>query len=75
MKIINRVWYTGKIPSDGYYFIRGLLDASVGGDDRPVYVYAESFTWGFSRNDDPEWIALDSEITQENVEWIPANAP
>lgn len=62
-------WQSGPIPKDGYYFIRGLLADSEGGDSRPVLIDAENFTWAFSENDDPESIELDSGITPENIQW------
>lgn len=65
-------WNVGLPPEPGFYCVRGLLDESIGGDDRPVYVQPEYFVWGFTENDDPEWIGLDSDITPENIRWKPA---
>ena len=62
-------WNSGPIPQDGYYFIKGLLDESVGGDSRPVLVNVEYFTFAFSEDDDPESISLDGDITEENIQW------
>jgi hypothetical protein len=62
-------WATGPFPADGYYIVRGLLDESIGGDERAVYVHADCFTWGFDESDDPEAIDLDSGITPNNIMW------
>lgn len=65
----DREWRTGPMPGTGWYYVRGLLDASTGGDSRAVWVDPESFTWGFDPPDDPEAIQLDTDITPENVQW------
>lgn len=68
-------WQTGLPPSPGFYYVRDLLHENIGGDNRPVYVNPEHFVWGFTENDDPEWIGLDSDITPENIQWKPAAPP
>ena len=65
----DREWRVGLPPQAGMYYVRGLLDESVGGDSRAVWVSPEHFTWGFSESDDPEAIDLDTEITPENIHW------
>jgi hypothetical protein len=65
-------WNVGLPPAPGFYYVRGLLDESIGGDDRPVYVQPEYFVWAFTEKDDPELISLDSDITPENIRWKPA---
>jgi hypothetical protein len=65
----DREWRTGHITAPGWYCVRGLLDESIGGDTRAVWVNPEWFTWGFDQNDDPESIGLDTNITPENVQW------
>ena len=65
----DREWRTGHITAPGWYCVRGLLDESIGGDTRAVWVNPEGFTWGFDQNDDPESIGLDTNITPENVQW------
>lgn len=68
-------WTKGPIPENGYYFVKGLLHESLGGDDRAVYVSVEYFVWSFSEQDDPEWIGLDSDITPETVRWEKSPPP
>ena len=68
-------WQTGLPPSPGFYYVRDLLHESIGGDNRPVYVNPEHFVWGFTDDDDPEWIGLDNDITPENIQWKPAAPP
>ena len=65
----DQEWRTGHITASGWYYVRGLLDESIGGDTRAVWVNPEWFTWGFSQDDDPESIGLDTNITPENVQW------
>jgi hypothetical protein len=65
----DRDWSTGLPPKDGMYYVRGLLNKSIGGDNRAVWVDPYYFTWGFSDCDDPESIGLDSDITPENMQW------
>jgi hypothetical protein len=67
-------WNVGLPPATGYYYVRGLLDESIGGNNRPVYVNPEYFVWGFTEDDDPESITIDSDITPENIRWKPAEA-
>ena len=68
-------WQTGLPSSPGFYYVRDLLDESIGGDNRPVYVNPKHFVWGFWEQDDPEWIGLDSDITPENIQWKPVAPP
>jgi hypothetical protein len=65
----DQEWRTGHITASGWYYVRGLLDESIGGDTRAVWVNPEWFTWGFGQDDDPESIGLDTNITPENVQW------
>jgi hypothetical protein len=65
-------WNVGLPPAPGFYYVRGLLDESIGGDNRPVYVNPQHFVWGFTESDDPEWIGLGGDITPENIRWKPA---
>jgi hypothetical protein len=65
----DQEWRTGHITASGWYYVRGLLDESIGGDTRAVWVNPEWFTWGFSQDDDPESIGLDTNITPDNVQW------
>jgi hypothetical protein len=65
----DQEWRTGHITASGWYYVRGLLDESIGGDTRAVWVNPEWFTWGFSQDDDPESIGIDTNITPENVQW------
>jgi hypothetical protein len=65
----DQEWRTGHITASGWYYVRGLLDESIGGDTRAVWVNPEWFTWGFSQDDDFESIGLDTNITPENVQW------
>lgn len=62
-------WNTGLPPKEGVYYVRGLLNESIGGDNRAVWVNPHYFTWGFTECDDPEAIWLDSDITPENIQW------
>lgn len=66
---MRHTWSKGPIPENGYYYIKGLLHESIGGNDRPVLVNVETFTWSFDEADDPESIDLDGDITPDNVEW------
>ncbi len=66
---MKHTWKMGVITEDGYYYIRGLLHESLGGDDRPVFVNAKSFTFSFGEDDDPEDIGLDADISPENIQW------
>lgn len=67
-------WQTGLPPFAGFYYVRGLLNESIGGDNRPVFVNPKNFVWGFWELDDPEWISLaPSEITPENIQWKPVS--
>ncbi len=67
----DRDWRREPIPADGWYYVRGLLAESAGGDARPVYVRVHDgdLLWGFSERDDPEAMSLDGGPTQEAVEW------
>ena len=67
-------WQTGLPPSAGFYYVRGLLNESIGGDNRPVFVNPKDFVWGFWELDDPEWIGLDSDITPESIQWKPVSS-
>lgn len=66
---MGRSWKSGPLPGDGYYYVRGLLDPALGGDNKAVWINVANFTWGFSEHDDPESIQMDSDISPENIQW------
>lgn len=68
----DKEWRREPIPASGWYHVRGLLDESIGGDGRAVWVDVvakDAYLWGFSREDDPESMGLDGDIDERTVEW------